>query len=261
MTNFSLPTNTTLVSEILQILRERDQSIATMDYSDDTNITSGFIRYNRANRTFEEWDGTTWNEQRLEPAGVVKPFAGTTAPRGHLLCNGDLVNTYTYRALHAVISSTYGGTAFQAGVTDQPSASTTFRLPDLRGRFPLGKAATGTGSTLGGAGGSLNHNHSVPPHYHGMGAGADLNIELSGTHTTSVDISHMHTAVANHTLSNCFIQGNTTANEQISLVDNGHAHNYYAREGGSLGATADRPHGAAGGTNVLYTTESGSSNV
>jgi hypothetical protein len=36
----------------------------------------------------------------------------------------------------------------------------------------MGKAASGTGNTLAGTGGSIDHTHSVPAHYHSMGAGA-----------------------------------------------------------------------------------------
>ena len=256
MTNFLLPTNTTLVSEILQILRERDESIAAMDYSDDTNIKVGFIRYNRINRTFEEWDGTAWNDRTAEPAGIIKQFAGTTAPRGHLICNGEAVNTYTYRNLHAVISSTYGGTAYQDGVTNQPGATTTFILPDLQGRFALGKTASGVGSNLGSTGGTLNHTHTVKAHNHGMGAGADLNIDTGGTHTTSIDIYHDHDASAALASSGVNIPGGGTGQGQVVLNDPGHNHRYYAQEDSISGSQSDRPLGAAKtrGNRVVYTT-------
>lgn len=44
-------------------------------------------------------------------------------------CDGRALNTYTYRNLHKVISNTFGGTAYSAGVTDQPGAVTTFNVP------------------------------------------------------------------------------------------------------------------------------------
>lgn len=61
--------------------------------------------------------------------GMLIPHAGTTAPDGFLLCFGQAVSRTTYAALFAVISTTYG-----AG-----DGSTTFNLPDMRGRAPAGK--------------------------------------------------------------------------------------------------------------------------
>lgn len=230
MTDFSKPTNTTLVATVLQILRERDESIAQMDYSDDTNIVTGFIRYNRTNRSIEEWSGSAWVEKRTEPAGIIKQFAGTSAPRGHLMCDGASYAKAdsTYSALYAVIGGTYGETA------------THFNVPDLRGRFPLGKSTSGTGSTLGGTGGTLDHSHILPAHHHAMGAGADLNITESGSHTTTIDISHGHSASATSNAANVSIANNTTGSTTLSLSDPGHTH------GINLGAKNTAPNSTAG---------------
>lgn len=67
------------------------------------------------------------------PSGAVIPFAGSAAPSGFLLCSGQAVSRTTYAALFAAIASVYG-----AG-----DGSTTFNVPDLRGREPVG---AGTGS-------------------------------------------------------------------------------------------------------------------
>ncbi len=77
-------------------------------------------------------DKTGW----VMPVGTVLPFAGTTVPDGWLECNGAVVSRTTYAELYGVIGITYG-----AG-----SSPTTFTLPDLRGRVPLG-AGQGTGLT------------------------------------------------------------------------------------------------------------------
>lgn len=61
--------------------------------------------------------------------GMMTPFGGTAAPAGYLLCDGTAVSRTTFAALFAVT-----GTAFGIG-----DGSTTFNLPDLRGRIPLGK--------------------------------------------------------------------------------------------------------------------------
>ncbi len=67
----------------------------------------------------------------LMPPGTVIAFAGATVPYGWLLCDGAEVSRSTYAALFAAI-----GVAHGAG--DQ---STTFHLPDLRGRFLRGLSA------------------------------------------------------------------------------------------------------------------------
>jgi microcystin-dependent protein len=69
---------------------------------------------------------------------------------------GQAISRTTYATLFAAMGTTFG-----AG-----DGSTTFNVPDLRGRFPLGKAAAGTGSVLGGTGGAIDHTHTGPSHTH-----------------------------------------------------------------------------------------------
>lgn len=70
------------------------------------------------------------------PIGSIIPYGGATAPTGWLFCYGQAVSRTTYALLFAII-----GTAFGVG-----NGTTTFNLPDLRGRYPLGKDNMG-GST------------------------------------------------------------------------------------------------------------------
>lgn len=58
--------------------------------------------------------------------GEIRIFAGTYAPQGWFLCNGQLLSISQYQTLFALIGTTYGGD----GVS-------TFALPDLRGRIPI----------------------------------------------------------------------------------------------------------------------------
>ena len=60
--------------------------------------------------------------------GEVRMFAGPSAPSGWLTCDGSAVSRATYAALFAVIGTTFGS----------GNGSTTFNLPDLRGRLPIG---------------------------------------------------------------------------------------------------------------------------
>jgi microcystin-dependent protein len=88
---------------------------------------------------------------RYAPCGAAALWFTATPPTGWLICDGSAVSRTTYADLFAVLGTAYG-------VGD---GTTTFNLPDLRGRFPLGKAASGTGSTLGGTGGAIDHTHDV----------------------------------------------------------------------------------------------------
>ncbi|POY34645.1 phage tail protein [Solitalea longa] len=62
-----------------------------------------------------------------ELMGVIKIFAGNFAPRGYALCQGQLLSIAQNQALFAILGTTYGG-----------NGQTTFALPDLRGRAPIG---------------------------------------------------------------------------------------------------------------------------
>ena len=62
------------------------------------------------------------------PIGVVNPFAGANAPAGWLLCFGQAVSRTQYPVLFSTLSTTYG-------VGD---GSTTFNIPDMRGRAVAG---------------------------------------------------------------------------------------------------------------------------
>lgn len=81
---------------------------------------------------------TTLTTPATIPVGLVAPYSGSSAPSGWILCYGQAVSRTTYAALFAITSTTYG-------VGD---GSTTFNLPDLRGRAIFGKDNMG-GSTAG----------------------------------------------------------------------------------------------------------------
>ncbi|HJW80814.1 MAG TPA: tail fiber protein [Acidiferrobacterales bacterium] len=99
-----------------------------------------------------------------EPTGSMKMYAGAAAPTHWLLCNGAAISRTTYAALFTAIGTTWG-----AG-----DGSTTFNLPDLRGRTPIG-AGQGSGLTnraLAATGGEENHTLTIaemPAHDHSDG--------------------------------------------------------------------------------------------
>jgi microcystin-dependent protein len=135
------------------------------------------------------------------PAGIIAPFAGTSAPSGWLACNGAAVSRTTYATLFAAIGTTWG-----AGDT-----TTTFNVPDLRGAFLRGSGTSSLDPSSPRSVGTfqaeayLNHNHGVtdPGHNHsyttnsgtrnGDGSGSSYMINAStfstGTSTTGLTVN------------------------------------------------------------------------
>jgi len=85
------------------------------------------------------------------PIGAVVAYAGQSVPSGWLLADGTAVSRSTYSELFAETGTTYG-----AG-----NGSTTFNLPNLSGKLPLGKATAGAAATLGATGGALDSSGAV----------------------------------------------------------------------------------------------------
>ena len=82
------------------------------------------------------------------PSGNIEMTARATAPGGWLLCQGQTVSRTTYAALFTAISTTYG----------TGNGSTTFNVPDFRGRTPVGLDSSQTEfDTLGEAFGAKTH--------------------------------------------------------------------------------------------------------
>ena len=75
------------------------------------------------------------------PIGTILPYSGPNAPYGYLFCDGSEIERIKYPDLYDVISTTYNGTTGLSGVS-------TYRLPDLRGRFPLGRDNMDNGGTV-----------------------------------------------------------------------------------------------------------------
>ena len=116
-------------------------------------------------------------KEYIMPTGAVLPYAGSSAPTGFLLCYGQAISRSTYADLFSAISTTYG----------TGDGSSTFNLPDLRGRVVAGQDDMGgssadrltdqtgglNGDTLGDTGGSETHTLStaqMPAHTHTVAA-------------------------------------------------------------------------------------------
>jgi microcystin-dependent protein len=113
------------------------------------------------------------------PTGSIQMWGAAVTPSYWLLCDGSAVSRATYLDLFAVIGVTFG-------VGD---GSTTFNLPDFRQKSPLGKADSGTGSTLGGSGGSIDHLHTTASH---ALTTAEMPVHLHSNGTLAVNGNHAH---------------------------------------------------------------------
>jgi microcystin-dependent protein len=166
----------------------------------DPAMTSGLLQ---ASNNLSELGATASAQEATQgnlgvntaiPIGVVLPFASATVPQGWLLCAGQAVSRTTYVDLFGVISTTYGS----------GDGSTTFNLPDLRGRAVAGRdnmngtaanrlSATHFGSSgqaLGQAGGSEGQSlieSQMPAHTHFV-ANTDNTTTSSPTITNSNSI-------------------------------------------------------------------------
>lgn len=112
----------------------------------------------------------------LVPAGTISQTARATAPTGYLLCDGSAISRTTYAALFNAI-----GTAYGAG-----DGSTTFNIPNLKGKVPVGYDPSQTEfDVLGETGGAKTHTltaSEMPSHTHSISS------DGSHTHTTQIQI-------------------------------------------------------------------------
>lgn len=119
----------------------------------------------------------TWKSlYEITPSGGIMMYGGSSAPTGYLLCDGSAVSRTTYANLYTAI-----GTAYGAG-----DGATTFNVPDMRSRLPIGYGA-GTGLSsrgIGNYGGNETHTLStseIPAHSHAATAGLFLEVYGAGS--------------------------------------------------------------------------------
>lgn len=238
--------------------------ITTRDAMADEELWEGRVVYNTDAKRFDFFTGTIW--AGLLPVGALIPFAGSSAPDGFLLCDGDAVSRTTYAELFAEIGTTFG----------EGDGSTTFNLPDFRGRMAIGVAASGTASELGETGGAIDHTHTGPSHTHAAGT---LAADEAGAHThtnpttSSVDLSHTHsnpntssTGSHSHTLSSGSTspEGSHTHTNPNTNSGGSHSHSISlsgstaAYASGSVHASSNHSHGGSTGSAGSHSHSQGS---
>lgn len=170
------------------------------------------------------WNGGQWDfRQTLPgglPAGAIIQWGGSTAPVNWLLCDGSAVSRTTYASLFAAVGTSYG----------TGDGSTTFNLPDLRGRVPVGKNG-GSFGTLGATGGAETvtlTESQMPSHTH--------------TGTTSTNGDHTHAIYGSN---------GGSAGASISITGNSNNDRSWYLPGGIAASAGSHNHsfttGATGG--------------
>ncbi len=108
--------------------------------------------------------------------GQIQPMGFNFAPRGWAQCNGQLMSVSQNTALFALLGTTYGG-----------NGQTTFGLPNLQSRVPLGFGTlNGEAFVLGEMGGVETvtiTNNTLPSHSHtfsGTSDSADAGLPTNG---------------------------------------------------------------------------------
>jgi microcystin-dependent protein len=129
---------------------------------DALSAANGMVIYNSSTNAVQCYANGTWVTLGEEATGTLKLWATDTPPTGWLLADGSAVSRTTYSSLFGIISTTYG-----AG-----DGSTTFNLPNLKGKVPVGKNASETEfDTLGETGGAKTHQLTeaeLASHKHGF---------------------------------------------------------------------------------------------
>lgn len=112
--------------------------IETSDIDTDTSLAANSDTKVPSQKAIKAYVDALGGLTALVPTGAIIPYGAATAPTNFLLCDGTAVSRSTYSALFAILSTNYG-------VGD---GSTTFNLPNLKGRFPLGYSASAPTKTF-----------------------------------------------------------------------------------------------------------------
>ena len=189
------------------------------------------------------------------PVGAMQMFAGSAAPSGYLLCDGSPVSRATYGDLYTAL----GGASSPWG---QGDGSTTFNVPDMRARVPVG---VGTGKALGATDGvaevsrNANRTHS---HGHGSSGSGSFSV-TSGAGTQHAHGPGSYTAPSHTHGINTNTGGSTTAGSGTAVtlptkayVD-GHTHggntlgpSLTQLSGGTSAMESSHTHSVSGGVSV-----------
>ena len=113
------------------------------------------------------------------PTGSIMCFSGSIVPQGWLFCNGQSISRTAYNKLFNTIGIIYG----------EGDGSSTFDLPNLQDRFPMGKGSRSLG-LIGGSDSVTLTSDKLPSHSHN--ATANSGGQHSHTGSTNTTGNHNH---------------------------------------------------------------------
>jgi microcystin-dependent protein len=187
--NPTIPNKNKVVDSDMNLIKQvGNQILTTMGVYTDTWSSSATYNVDEItiydNRIFKnltgtntattpDLDTTNWEETTLAsmsggggatgdtlPIGAIVPYGSATAPTNWLVCDGSAVSRTTYSELFAVIGTTFGS----------GDGSTTFNLPNLKGRVPVGyNGSDNSFKPIGKTGGEKTHTLTIdemPSHTH-----------------------------------------------------------------------------------------------
>jgi len=205
-TNLRFPTTFRMVGDVTAPNLQFDGQVGGLTQTFNTTLTSGIIsskpepfpnisRKSDSVLVFRSGTGLLRQTRNVfvgdlaVPIGAILPYAGAEAPYGYLLCDGSEIEKAKFGDLFDIVGTRFNGSTPLNGVN-------TFRLPDLRGRFPLGKdnmdnggtVPNNTGGFIDAGGGNADRVSGTAPDNLGDGGGQSAN-----TLTTSNLPDHEHT--------------------------------------------------------------------
>ena len=226
---------------------------AIVGTTDTQTLTNKTITGGTVNATTLQQGGVAaalTTDARFNPVGVVLPYAGSSAPTGYLLCDGASVSRTTYSALFGIVSTTYGSVN-----------GSTFNVPNLQNRVPVGKNTTGTFATLGGTGGAetvalttaqlASHQHTTPALSGTFGSGP-MSANSTHKHLNTISVTggaHTHTgATSSETVplaviaaagsSTTRLTSGSTGTGQTTMNVGAHDHSFTTNTSGALSISA-----------------------
>jgi len=206
------------------------------------------IRWNENDDRWEySADSTTYYPISYQPSGSISLYGGAAAPTGWLLCDGAAVSRTTYSELYAVVGTTYGS----------GDGSTTFNVPNLKGKVPVGLDTGDTDfATLAQTGGAKTHTlteSEIPSHNHNAATNAQSDSN-SGNSTNTYTGSGLDTtnAAAKNSTGNQSANHTHTFNTNAINIDYNHSHNTgaesSAHDHNTAAANLNHNHSHSGGT-------------